>query len=406
MLTAMHNGTIELHSSGIEGEGSIFNVKLPVIKPPLAESLFSIHDGQVRDQSILVLTSQANTTPGIFNNLKSRGGIIHQALLADTGNWQAILGSVSPDLIIIDVTNQSGLDWRALRTIKENDQTRDIPTLLYASAENKGSLLRFDYLTKPVDVDDFTRALDQYWDSTILDHQSRKILVVDDDPNTLDLYARIVQSHSPINKVRLASNGEQAMQILQKESIDLVLLDLQMPKMDGFSVLNAMRNDKRTSRIPVIIITGTILTKEDMDRLNQGVSVILQKGIFDMSETIQHIEATLQNKQKLSTETQYLVRQAMAFIHDNYNRPLSREDIAQHVNVSKDYLTYCFRQELKTTPIRYIQRYRINLAKPILKNSQKSITEIAMEVGFNDSGYFSRLFHREVGISPDQFRQL
>jgi AraC-like DNA-binding protein len=60
---------------------------------------------------------------------------------------------------------------------------------------------------------------------------------------------------------------------------------------------------------------------------------------------------------------------------------------------------------LKTTPIKYIQRYRINLAKSLLKNTHKSITEIATDVGFSESGYFSRIFHRETGLSPDQFRR-
>jgi AraC-like DNA-binding protein len=103
-------------------------------------------------------------------------------------------------------------------------------------------------------------------------------------------------------------------------------------------------------------------------------------------------------------DAQRLVRQAMAYLHDHYAEQISRRELAQHVSITEDYLTFCFRQELGITPIKYLQRYRLNQAKYLLKNSQKTITEIALEVGFTDSGYFSRIFHRETGMTPEAFR--
>jgi len=95
----------------------------------------------------------------------------------------------------------------------------------------------------------------------------------------------------------------------------------------------------------------------------------------------------------------------MAYLHEHYAESISRWDLAQYANISEDYLTYCFRQEFGTTPMQYLQRYRVNQAKLLLKNSEKSITEIALEVGFTDSGYFSRVFRRQTGISPEAFRR-
>ena len=95
----------------------------------------------------------------------------------------------------------------------------------------------------------------------------------------------------------------------------------------------------------------------------------------------------------------------MVYLHENYASAISRGDIAKHIGVSEDHMTYCFRQELGVTPILYLQRYRINQAKHLLKESNQSITEIAFSVGFSDSGYFSRIFRRETGTSPEKYRQ-
>jgi signal transduction histidine kinase/AraC-like DNA-binding protein len=235
--------------------------------------------------------------------------------------------------------------------------------------------------------------------------QAFTILVVDDEPNTLDLHTRIVESHSPSNRVIQARSGHEAWEMLSHQPIDLVVLDLQMPEMDGFEVLDKMRANEQLQKIPVIVATGQVLTESEMARLNRGVASVLQKGLFNLDETVAHIGAALERKHRLSGEAQRLVRKAMVFIHENYAEQISRRDIAKYVNIAEDYLTFCFRQELGATPIKYLQRYRINRAKQMLRDSERSITDVALTVGFSDSGYFSRIFHRETGMSPEAFRR-
>jgi len=259
-------------------------------------------------------------------------------------------------------------------------------------------------LAKPIELDELSLALDQQELPTEIDEQAFTILVVDDEPNTLDLHTRIVQAHSPSNRVLKALGGREALESLAHEMIDLVLLDLQMSEMDGFGVLEKMRANELWQKIPVIVITGQALTETEMARLNRGVTVILEKGLFSLDETVNHISAALEDKRRLSGEAQRLVRKAMAFIHEHYTDSISRRDIALHISIAEDYLTYCFRQELGTTPMKYLQRYRVNRARQFLKENEKSITEIALLVGFSDSGYFSRIFHRETGMSPEAFR--
>ena len=150
---------------------------------------------------------------------------------------------------------------------------------------------------------------------------------------------------------------------MQREQIDLVLLDLMMPELDGFGVLEAMRENEATREIPVIVLTGQVLTERDMARLNRGVATVLSKGLFSLEETLAHVDTALERNRKLSGEAQRLVRQAMAYIHEHYAEPVSRTDLAQHVALSEDYLTACFRKELGVTPIAYLNRYRVNQAK-------------------------------------------
>jgi AraC-like DNA-binding protein len=174
--------------------------------------------------------------------------------------------------------------------------------------------------------------------------------------------------------------------------------------LDGFGVLEAMRDREATRDIPVIVLTGQVLTERDMARLNRGVATVLSKGVFSVEETLAHVDTALERNRELSQQAQRLVRQAMAYIHEHYAEPISRTDLAQHVALSEDYLTACFRKELGVTPITYVIRFRVNQAQQLLLDTDKTITEIALDVGFSDSGYFSRVFRREVGLSPTDYR--
>ena len=84
---------------------------------------------------------------------------------------------------------------------------------------------------------------------------------------------------------------------------------------------------------------------------------------------------------------------------------MSREEIAGHTGISPDYLTDCFRQELGVTPVAYLNRYRLLRARDLLANTDLKITQSALAVGFTESAHFTRMFQREVGVSPRAYRQ-
>jgi YesN/AraC family two-component response regulator len=238
------------------------------------------------------------------------------------------------------------------------------------------------------------------------DGRTEKVfLIVDDDPATLEMHARIVQSHPGAQRVVKARNGREALEVMQQQRPDLVLLDLMMPELDGFGVLEAMRERESTRDIPVIVLTGQILTEKEMARLNRGVATVLGKGLFSVEETLGHIEAALARKRKLGSEARRLVRRAMAYMHEHYAEPVSREGLADYLGISGSYLSHCFRTEVGMTPITYLNRYRVNQARLLLAESDKNMIEIALAVGFSDGGYFGRVFRRQVGTSPDTYRR-
>jgi AraC-like DNA-binding protein len=178
-----------------------------------------------------------------------------------------------------------------------------------------------------------------------------------------------------------------------------------MPEMDGFRVLEMMRHDEMNRDIPVIVLTGQVLTQHDMARLNRGVTNVLKKGLFTVEETLTQVEAALARNKNLGSDTQRLVRKAMACVHEHYTEPISLKDVARDVGMSKEYLARCFHQETGVTLVTYLNRYRISQAKLRLATSEKSLAEIALEVGFSSGPYFSRVFRQEVRMSPSEYRR-
>lgn len=404
-LVEMHGGQIEVRSSGVAGEGTTFVVKLPEIPPPEKQTSSAVQT-TLAEKTILLLFQVPEDRQRLAESLRQQGVRLVQAPLDRPAEWQTQLAVNPPDAIVLDIKDEASMAWRAMKLIKSLPSAQEIPVMFYSASAQGESLLNLDYLTKPIEPEALLRALDQHLVLSETPAQTvRTFLVVDDDVNALEMHARMIRLHSPTNRVLVAQNGREALSILLKEKVDLVLLDLQMPEMDGFAVLQAMREARWAHNIPVIVITGKDLTDADLARLNEGVAVVLQKGLFTADETIAQIGVALERKRRLSMDAQRLVRQAMLFIHENYAQPITRGDIAQHINIAEDYLTFCFRQELGTTPIKYLQRYRVHQAKKLLKESGLSVTEIAMKVGFSDSGYFSRVFHRETGLSPEAFRR-
>lgn len=407
-LVELHGGEIGVRSSGEKGGGSTFYFTLPAMarQPALLDAEVPL--AEMHQVLLLVKDIQGG---GLLRDYLVRQGLevtVHPVGEEEEGDWLMWLLAGAPEAVVLDREVASERGWKILKVLKGNLATQHVPVLFYAFAgdSGRGSMLEIDYLTKPMGTAELAEALacKGLLDGEEDGEAEKKVLVVDDEPGVLKMHARIVESQSPHYRVLRARDGREALEVIREEHPDLVLLDLMMPELDGFGVLEAMREEEMSRNIPVIVLTGQVLTEEDMARLNRGVASVLGKGLFSVEETLGHIEATLAHRCKLSVETQRVVRRAMAYVHTHYAEQVSLKDIAAYVGLSEQHLIRSFRKESGITPIDYLKRYRIRQARALLEAGDKSITEVALEVGFSDSSYFARVFRREVGVSPGAYR--
>src|SRR5262249_51769373 len=201
-----------------------------------------------------------------------------------------------------------------------------------------------------------------------------------------------------------AGDGRAALAILGGETPSLIGLDLVMPEIDGFAVLDALRADSRTAMIPVLVLSGKLLSADDIRRLAEARVIYHTKEMLAADELAESFRRALIREEILPPHTSALVKQAVGFIQQNYGNPIALQEIADAIGVNRPYLGRIFQQELGLSPWQYLIRYRVLRAKELLRTTNDSITQIAARVGFDTATYFSHIFHREVGCSPRAFR--
>lgn len=198
---------------------------------------------------------------------------------------------VLPYAITLDVMMPRKDGWDVLADLKKTPEISNTPILVCSIVQDKTrgfSLGAADYLVKPITEDELRRALERISREKTIN----KILVVDDEPSALLLLKRILEAQ-PQYKVLDASGGAQALAIVQSEKPDLILLDLMMPEVDGFAVLNSVKSNADTHDIPVIIVTAKEITAEDRERLNGNMIALYNKGMFTAEQLLADIGQAL-----------------------------------------------------------------------------------------------------------------
>lgn len=402
-LVELHGGEISVRSSGAEEAGSTFVVALPLLDRWSGFAEGSVALAGLRQIMLLVREPGKSAAVGVY--LTQQGYDVVVCAVEDQGDWFTQILSSPPQAVLLDLDLTSEQGWEIIKLLKENPRTRDIPVLFYNLAPGFGSILEIDYQAKPVQSSTMSEILARRGFVAAENNSlAPKVLVVDDDPGMLELHVQIVETSLNCCVLR-ARTGVEALAVIRKERPELVLLDLMMPEMDGFAVLEAMRREDLDRDVAVVVLTSQVLTDEDMSRLNQGVASVLSKGVFSHADTLSLLQAALEKRKILPLETQRVVRRAMAYIHEHYTDPIALEDVASSVGLSERHLARSFRRETEMTVIQYLTRYRIQQARVLLEKGDLPVTQVALEVGFSDSHYFARVFRREVGVSPSAYQQ-
>lgn len=121
---------------------------------------------------------------------------------------------------------------------------------------------------------------------------------------------------------------------------------------------------------------------------------------------LENVKAELQaGAPKVERLIQARLHKMMDFIHQNFAKPLSLCDIAAAANISKSEVLRCFHLGINTTPISYLNAYRLQQAKNLLQTTTCTVTAVSMMVGFENAGYFGRVFKKRYGCTPNEFRK-
>jgi signal transduction histidine kinase/AraC-like DNA-binding protein len=401
-LVTLHGGTMKLDSQ--PNLGSTFHIYLPL--PALRES--SPWGDQTKSASLtkqvdlpsvlLLISSSAEPSKEILEMCQKQNLEIFQ--LRSNDDLETALSNTKPIALAWDLSNAHANDWTLVRRLRHYPGLSQAPFILYGqlATEQVGMT---GFIVKSAN----TKTLLDAVIAMSPNQNTGPILIVDDDPQVRESHKKLVEEGLPNYPIRLAENGEVALVAMTKEVPSLVLLDLVMPNLSGAEVLDRMRADPGLRQVPVIILSNKVLGLDDIKRIERHTQVTLQsKGIWSDEETVTALNRAIFGADTLPVHTSALVKQAIVYLHQNYTRPVSRWEIAEAVGVSEDYLSRVFNRELNISPWDYLNRYRVLQSKQLLINTTDSIGAIARQVGFKDQAYFSRVFHKVTGMSPQGFR--
>jgi signal transduction histidine kinase/AraC-like DNA-binding protein/ABC-type sugar transport system substrate-binding protein len=397
-LVALHYGSMSLESQ--PGQGSVFHVYLPL---PSLEGIVPL--SLSAEQPVMVLISPEEETWPEIREICARKELQVQHI-TNQESLDRLIEKGRPAGIAWNISHASAGDWQLIERFRAHPLLAQLPFLFFAGdvraqIDQPRPSGVTGVLLKPVPAKELLEMIRSFQTGQL----AGPIMVVDDDPETRRFYNELLKSAFPARRVVECSGGEAALAALEQVTPVLILLDLMMPDLDGFSVLRFIRARPATQLIPVLVLSGKVLSRQEIEQLDDAYTVFQNKGILTQAELAEQVQQAFNPDERLPQQTSSLVKQAVAYIQNNYNQPVAREDIASAIGVNKDYLSRIFAQELGISPWDFLTRYRVNRALELLLTSSSSITQIGLQVGFNDSAYFSRVFQKQVGCSPRDYRK-
>jgi len=201
--------------------------------------------------------------------------------------WQ-----LQPSLITLDLLLPKIDGWDLLIRLKGEPATRDIPVVIVSIVEEHGkgfALGAADYLVKPVSREEMLQALQRL--GLTRPRERVTVLTIDDDPLAVELVETVLTAEG--FRVLKAHGGVEGLAVARQELPALLILDLLMPDLDGFAVLEQLRADPATAAIPIIILTGQSLTTHEKARLQSAMAHLAHKGEFSRLTFIELVRGFL-----------------------------------------------------------------------------------------------------------------
>lgn len=249
------------------------------------------------------------------------------------------------------------------------------------------------------------------------DLHTKVMLIVEDN---LDVRQFIKSHFNSFYKIYEATNGEEGCKIALKTIPDIIVSDIIMPNIDGYELCKRLKNDERTSHIPILLLTAMHSKEHELKGLTSGADDYITKP-FDLSvlqakvENMLSIRNSLKEKYTsttvleptnviLTSPDERFLRRAIEVIETNISdSDLDIENFAIKVGVSRMQLYRKLHALTNMTVKEFIRHIRLKRATQLLVQQKMNISEIAYEVGFKDLSHFRKCFKREFGVNASEY---
>ena len=244
------------------------------------------------------------------------------------------------------------------------------------------------------------------------------LLLVEDNPDVIQYLIACLEGHYQILEAR---DGEEGIAMAIKHVPDIIISDVMMPKKDGFEVCDTLKQDERTSHIPIILLTAKADVASRLEGLKRGADAYLAKP-FDKAELFIRLEQLIELRQKLQkrytgpewnlnqespetkTEDAFLIKVRQVIESHLDDSEFTIHQLCKAINLSRTQVHQKIKHLTGRSTSLYVRYVRLQKAYQLLKNRELNISEVAYEVGFKDPNYFTRVFTEEFGASPTRTR--
>lgn len=224
-----------------------------------------------------------------------------------------------------------------------------------------------------------------------------RAVICDDETASLAIIEYLIgQEKLPVEIVGTAVNGKRALELIESEKPDLAFLDIQMPKLDGFEVMERLKGMKTK----VIIITVYNTFAYAQRALRMGASDILAKPI-----DVQQLKEAIARAIGWNFTDSDLLNRALYFINLHYAEPVNLNLLARECCCTASHLAHLFRQHFDMSALSYIHKIRIVRAKELLQEGM-SVQDAAWQTGYTSLNHFYKYFKLYEGMTPAAWKRL